>query len=79
MKSIDEMSNADVKQQYGALMVVADGEMYGSGTEVFNNNGFCALRPLAGQIFSAPASSITSERVFSKAGLAMRPHTFTTL
>jgi len=34
---------------------------------------FYALRPLARQIFTAPASSAASERVFSKAGQIMRP------
>jgi len=69
---IDKLSDADVKQQYGAFIAVAD-EMYGHGLLIFNDKRFYAPRPLAHQIFTAPASSAASERVFSKAGLIMRP------
>jgi len=65
------LSHADVKQQYAAFIAVADEEMYGRGLHIFNEKRFYALRrlkPLASQIFTAPASSAATERVFS-----MRP------
>jgi hAT family C-terminal dimerisation region len=40
---------------------------------VFNDPSFTILRPIALQMFSAPCSSAASERVFSQAGLIMRP------
>jgi len=40
---------------------------------VFNDPSFTILPPIALQMFSAPCSSAASERVFSKAGLIMRP------
>lgn len=44
------------------------------GLEVFNDPLFSvSLRPIAMQLFSAPCSSAASERVFSQAGLVMRP------
>jgi len=42
---------------------------------VFNDPFFTILRPIALQIFSAPCSPAASERVFSQAGLIMRPTT----
>ena len=39
----------------------------------FNDIKLFGLRPLAVRLFSAPASSAASERVFSQAGLIMRP------
>ena len=71
--TIDKLSHAHVKQQYGACMAVADEEMYERGLQIFNVKRFNAQRPLARQNFTAPASSAASERVFSKAGLIMRP------
>ena len=71
--TIDKLSHAHVKQQYGAFIAVADEEMYERGLQIFNDKQFYAPRPLACQIFTAPASSAASERVFSKAGLIMRP------
>jgi len=68
---IDKFSHADVKQQHAAFIAVADEEMYGCGLHIFNEKQLYALmrlRPLARQIFAAPASSAASERVFS-----MRP------
>jgi len=42
--------------------------------DVFNDQLFArSLRPIALQLFSAPCSSAASERVFSQAGLIMRP------
>ena len=71
--TIDKLSHAHVKQQDGAFIAVADEEMYERGLQIFNDKQFYALRHLARQIFTAPASSAASERVFSKAGLIMRP------
>lgn len=44
-----------------------------SGLTIFNNFKLFGLRPLAQRLFCAPASSAASERVFSQAGLIMRP------
>lgn len=44
-----------------------------SGLTIFNDRKLLGLRPLAQRLFSAPASSAASERVFSQAGLIMRP------
>ena len=43
------------------------------GLAVFNNHKLNGLRPLAQRLFCAPASSAASERLFSQAGLIMRP------
>jgi len=40
---------------------------------VFNDPSFTILRPIALQMFSAPWGSAASERVFSQAGLILRP------
>lgn len=45
----------------------------GKGLHIFNDSRFCTLKPLAMKLFTAPASSASSERVFSKAGLIFRP------
>jgi hypothetical protein len=68
---ISNLSYADLKQQYAVL--AADAEISECSLEVLNEKRFCALRPLGRHIFTAPASSAASERVFSKAGLIMRP------
>jgi len=55
------------------FIAVAGEKMYGRGLQIFNDKRFYALRPSVRQTFTAPASSAASERVFSKAGLIMRP------
>jgi len=42
---------------------------------VLNDPSFTILRPIALQMFSARCSSAASERLFSQAGLIMRPAT----
>jgi len=44
----------------------------GAGLSVFNQYKLHGLRPLAQRLFSSPASSAASERLFSPAGLIMR-------
>lgn len=41
--------------------------------DIFNDPAFQPLQQLAMQLFSAPCSSAASERVFSQAGLIMKP------
>jgi len=59
--------------------VAADYQRFLNATTV-GMNTFCdpvyarSLRPIALQLFCAPCSSAASERVFSQAGLIMRPH-----
>ena len=43
------------------------------GLAVFNNPNLYGLRPLVQRLFCVPASSAASERLFSQAGLIMRP------
>lgn len=69
--TLDKLKCSDIKQQY--TVFVSDEYVSGRGLEIFNDARFSALRPLARRIFTAPASSAASERVFSRAGLLMRP------
>lgn len=68
---LEQLTSADIKEQY--TVFASDNDASGRGLHVFNEQRFSALRPLARKIFTAPASSAASERVFSKAGLIMRP------
>ena len=43
------------------------------GLAAFNNPNLYGLRPLVQRLFCVPASSAASERLFSQAGLIMRP------
>ena len=61
----------DVSQQF--TLFVSDNGIAGQGLQIFNDVRFNGLRPLARKLFTAPASSAASERVFSRAGLIMRP------
>jgi hAT family C-terminal dimerisation region len=61
----------DISQQF--TLFVSDNGIAGQGLQVFNDKRFNGLRPLVRKLFTAPASSAASERVFSKAGLIMRP------
>ena len=62
----------DVSQQF--TLFVSDNGIAGQGLQIFNDVRFNGLRPLiARKLFTAPASSAASERVFSRAGLLMRP------
>jgi len=51
---------------------LSDGEISGRGLDVLHDRRFSARRPLARKMFTVPASSAASERVFSRAGLIMR-------
>ena len=66
----------DISQQF--TLFVSDNGIAGQGLQIFNEVRFNGLRPLslARKLFTAPASSAASERVFSRAGLFMRPNTF---
>jgi hypothetical protein len=64
-------SQDDISQQFD--LIKPDADVCGRGLEVFNELRFCSLKPLARQLFCVPASSAASERVFSQAGLVMRP------
>ena len=66
-----ELTPPDVEKQFALFS--AD-EVGGQGISVFNEKRFRALRPLARTLFTAPASSAASERVFSNAGLIIRPN-----
>ena len=62
----------DISQQF--TLFVSDNGIAGQGLQIFNDVRFNGLRPLiARKLFTAPASSAASERVFSRAGLIMRP------
>ena len=63
----------DVSQQF--TLFVSDNGIAGQGLQIFNEVRFNGLRPLslARKLFTAPARSAASERVFSRAGLIMRP------
>jgi hypothetical protein len=61
----------DIGQQF--TLFASDKSIAGQGLQVFNDDRFNGLRPLARKLFTAPASSAASERVFSRAGLIMRP------
>jgi len=63
----EQLTFADIKQQYTLYL----SEVSGRGLDVLNERRFCALRPLARKIFTVPASSAASERVFNRAGLIM--------
>jgi hypothetical protein len=54
-------------------LFTADAAVASCGLGVFNDARFSGLRPLARKLFTAPASSAASERVFSKAGIIMGP------
>lgn len=58
------------------LLYLSDDEMSvcGKGLAVLNERKYIGLRPLARQLFCAPASSAASERLFSRAGLIVRPN-----
>jgi hypothetical protein len=61
----------DISQQL--TLFTSDNGIAGGGLQIFNDMRFSGLRPLARKLFTAPASSAASERVFSRAGLVMRP------
>lgn len=61
----------DIQPQYAALFSTS--VVCGQSLEVFLDPRFNSLLPLARAIFTAPVSSAASERVFSRAGLVMRP------
>ena len=61
----------DISQQF--TLFASDKGIAGQGLQIFNDLRFNGLRPLARKLFTAPASSAASERVFSRAGLIMRP------
>ena len=67
----EQLTFADTKQQYS--LYLSDAEVSGRSLDVLNDKRFSALRPLGRKIFTVPASSAASERVFSRAGLIMRP------
>ncbi len=48
-------------------------EWQDSDLTMYSRNQFEVLKPLAKQLLSAPVSSASSERVFSQAGLIMKP------
>ena len=61
----------NIKEQL--LKFTYDTSVVGKGLHIFNDSRFCTLKPLAMKLFTAPVSSASSERVFSKAGLIIRP------
>jgi hypothetical protein len=67
-----EPSVDDIKQQVAVFtstpVVCAEQKL-----ETFLVERYSSLLPLAKMIFTAPVSSAASERVFSRAGIIMRP------
>jgi len=61
----------DIKPQYALFSSTS--VVCGHSLEVFLDPRFNSLLPLARAIFTPPVSSAASERVFSRAGLVMRP------
>ena len=70
--SVETLTLDDIKQQL-ALFTADDG-VVGQELSILNEDRFSALKPLARRVFTACASSAASERVFSRAGLIMRPN-----
>jgi len=69
-RSPTHITSADVDQQFALF---SSGDIGGQGITVFSEKRYRALRPLARTLFTAPASSAASERVFSNAGQIIRP------
>lgn len=68
MTCVDEIKEQVLKFTCDTTTSISD-----QGLKLFNDSRFCSLKPLAMKLFTAPASSASSERVFSKAGLLIRP------
>lgn len=62
---------ADRAVQYD--LFTTDAAIASCELRVLNDVHFSGLQPLARKLFTAPASSAASERIFSKAGIIMRP------
>lgn len=63
----------DVAAVFQKLLSAESTDTTAARLSIFTNEDYACLKPLVLQLFSAPASSAPSERVFSQAGQIMKP------
>jgi hypothetical protein len=62
----------DTANQFDLLL--SDSGISACGLDIFSDTRFLDLQPLARKLLTTPASSAAKVRVFSKAGMIMRPN-----